>query len=259
MEEFPIPPVLVKLLGDDKPVEEGIGLSESRVFRLLAKDGSFLFAKVSDCVEAGALDREARRLRWLESAGVAVPNVVLSCTWQGKAWLVTACVPGVDAAQSPEPVAMRVAVMAEALKELHALDAGTCPFDESLPVKIARAEGNVRRGRVRQDLFDVAHRDIDPADLVKRLQTLRPEGEDIVVTHGDACLPNLLLDDGSFTGFVDCGSVGRADRYQDLALASRSIGSNLGPEWVDPFFAAYGLTSIDDDRIHFYRLLDEFF
>jgi aminoglycoside phosphotransferase len=64
---------------------------------------------------------------------------------------------------------------------------------------------------------------------------------------------------GQFIGFVDCGRTGLADRYQDLALASRSVGSNFGSEWVQHFFDAYGVTDPDETKLCYFRLLDEFF
>ncbi len=86
----------------------------------------------------------------------------------------------------------------------------------------------------------------------------RPGVEDPVVTHGDACLPNLMLHGDAFAGFVDCGRLGLADRHQDLALACRSIRHNLGEACVGQFLAAYGAAH-DPARLSFYQLLDELF
>jgi aminoglycoside 3'-phosphotransferase-2 len=125
--------------------------------------------------------------------------------------------------------------------------------------KITRAKENVARGLVDESQFDEANAGRSAASLLKTLLATRPSNEELVVTHGDACLPNFILDGRRFVGFVDCARAGLADRYRDLALACRSIEYDLGEEWIDPFLHAYGLHQVDRQRLAFYRLLDEFF
>jgi len=79
--------------------------------------------------------------------------------------------------------------------------------------------------------------------------------DDLVVVQGDACAPNTIIGtDGRFCGHVDVGLLGVADRWADLAIASRSLDWNYGPGWQDEFFAAYGIDR-DEERIERYRAL----
>jgi kanamycin kinase len=76
-----------------------------------------------------------------------------------------------------------------------------------------------------------------------------------VVCHGDACAPNTLIgEDGHWTGHVDLGSLGVADRWADLAVATWSTEWNYGPGWEGPLLAAYGVQE-DPQRSDYYRLL----
>jgi kanamycin kinase len=76
-----------------------------------------------------------------------------------------------------------------------------------------------------------------------------------VVCHGDSCAPNTLLGpDGRWTGHVDLGALGVADRWADLAVATWSTEWNYGPGWTEPLLAAYGIAP-DPARIAYFRLL----
>lgn len=56
------------------------------------------------------------------------------------------------------------------------------------------------------------------------------------------------------------GRGGVADRYQDIALAVRSIRHNLKSEkFVELFLDAYELKNVDFSKIDYYILLDELF
>jgi kanamycin kinase/aminoglycoside 3'-phosphotransferase-2 len=85
-------------------------------------------------------------------------------------------------------------------------------------------------------------------------------------THGNWCLPNVVLDPETarVTGLLDTGRVGRADRYPDLALMSRSLRSGelnpqYGNELADHYLTRCGHDAADEDKLGFYALVDEFF
>ena len=72
-------------------------------------------------------------------------------------------------------------------------------------------------------------------------------------------MPNILLQNSEISGFIDLSRAGVADRYNDLAIASRSVRYNLGPDFEDLFFEYYDLDQVDEDKIAYYRMMDELF
>jgi aminoglycoside 3'-phosphotransferase-2 len=236
-----------------------IGQSRDHVFQFDAPERPSLIAKLFERANADVAQREVARLHWLRHAGVPAPRILTVSRTATHDWLLMECLPGTNAVDSAEQPAVKVRCLAEALVNLHALAIETCPFDETLAVKLSRAQANVRAGIVDELDFDDDHRGLTADLLFEQLAALRSESEDLVVAHGDASMPNFMLDRGLFAGFVDCSRLGRSDRYQDLAICSRSIKSNLGVAWVAPFLRAYGLQEVDEKCMRFYRMLDEFF
>jgi aminoglycoside phosphotransferase len=116
----------------------------------------------------------------------------------------------------------------------------------------------LKNGLVDEDDFDEIRRGRTAADLFQELIAAKPAAEDLVFTHGDYCLPNIILENRKLSGFVDWGNAGVADRFQDLALLTRSVIDNFGAEYEKTVFDVYGIAP-DRKKIHFYRLLDEFF
>ena len=236
-----------------------IGRSNAGVFHLTADYKPSLFLKIEDAGPFAQVAGEEARLRWLAGQGIACPEIIAFENHAGHQWLLMTALPGHDLASSSTDAASSLAIMADALRELHAIDAGSCLFDHRLQHRIAAARARVEAGAVDESDFDDERRGMTAAEAFAQLTALRPASEDIVVTHGDACMPNFVADGKRFSGFVDCGRLGLADRHQDLALACWSIRHNIGEQWVQPFLDRYGFTGVDPSRLSYYRLLDEFF
>lgn len=100
---------------------------------------------------------------------------------------------------------------------------------------------------------------IAPAEALEWLQAGADAIRETVFTHGDYCLPNVMIQGGRLSGLLDWGNAGLADPHRDFMAVIESIAFNLGPNWVGRFFGAYGSPGPDPERIRYYRILDKFF
>lgn len=60
-------------------------------------------------------------------------------------------------------------------------------------------------GLVDEADFDNERQGKTATDVLADLLSTLPETYDLVVIHGDACLPNFMANGSNFTGFIDCG------------------------------------------------------
>jgi aminoglycoside 3'-phosphotransferase-2 len=250
---------LLPQVRDYEPEEVTVGRSTSTVYRLVSPDLPTLFLKTAVDVDAAELIAEHDGLHWL-AGRVPVPRIVGFAVDDNRSYLLTEGLPGINAAEVPARLQSQViAQFAVELRKMHSVDVGECPFDRTLEQVLPAARARAMAGRVDEADFDVQRLGYTAMALLGSLYQARPESEDIVVTHGDACLPNAIFDDETFSGFVDCSRCGRADRYQDLALAVRSINSNFGGHFAAEFLDAYGIDRVDAEKVSYYQLVDEFF
>lgn len=161
-------------------------------------------------------------------------------------------------------------LLAQALKMLWAADISGCPKKRDLDSELRTA-----RYRVENNLVDIDDAEPDtfgpnnfenPAALLKWLKENKPAYEP-VLSHGDFCLPNVLLKNGKVSGFIDCGDTAIGDKWKDIALCYRSLkhnfdgtfGGKVYPDFnPDSLFDALGIEP-DWEKIRYWILLDELF
>lgn len=216
--------------------------------------------KVQPLGRLESLRTEQTKLRWLMGR-LPVPRIIGYATDEHSEYLAAARLPGVPM-HHPDALlhARRNAnLLARALRELHGLPVRECPFNQSLAVRLRQARERVELGLIDETDFDEGRLGQSAEQILRQLLKSRPAAEDLVVTHGDACLPNFLVSGEVVEGLIDVGRLGIADRHQDLALAQRSLRRNAGDEAAEHFLDTYGRAWVDAARLEYYQMLDELF
>lgn len=214
---------------------------------------------------------EHRMLLWLQGR-LEVPKVLAYEVVDGTSYLLMSRLSGTtacDKAAMEDPKRL-VRLLAAGLKRLWMVDIKGCPTLMDADVKLRLAKENIESGRT--DMEDVESDTYgengfsDPLDLWNWLVEHKPK-EEPVFSHGDYCLPNVFVEDDRVSGFLDLGSAGLADRWQDIALCYRSLKHNYDGTYgetprpdFDPntLFQELGIEP-DWTKIKYYLLLDELF
>ncbi|MFI8526699.1 phosphotransferase [Promicromonospora sukumoe] len=187
---------------------------------------------------------EADRLVWAGSFA-PLPRVLDVGRNRYGSWLLTEAVErdGAIATSAIEPrwrsLAKRSAIaIGLGLRRLHdLLPVDTCSFVRTAELRVAAL---TRSAAV--TLCGTPLADPPPVDR-------------LVVCHGDATVPNTLLDRaGRFVAHVDVGDLGVADRWSDIAVTTRSVTRRYGPGLEPLVLAAYGVAP-DPVRTRYYRAL----
>ncbi len=226
-------------------------------WRLAGPDGAVRFAKVAHGDDRHpTLRAESERMIWA-APYLPVPVVVALAELGDVSILLTEALPGQDATAAfwRDDLPGLVRALGRGLRRFHeAVGEEWCPFRFDLARELAHVEDRVRRDDISHAGFHPEHAHLTPAAALAELEALAPDEEDLVVCHGDFCPPNMLLQDGRVTGFVDLGELGAADRWSDVAVGAWSVEWNFGAELEPLYYESYGIDP-DPERIRFFRLL----
>ncbi|MCM3786257.1 aminoglycoside 3'-phosphotransferase [Neobacillus mesonae] len=208
---------------------------------LYIKGAEPLFLKIC---QPGSLEREYRMAQFLHTQNSG-PKAIAFESDKKHDYLLLEAVEGEDGTEAHhmnQPTRL-VTVFGQYLRKLHAMSASGCPYPN----------------RTSEMLTAAASKDIDLSSLDKYDYT----PADDAVIHGDYCLPNVMMDNFEFRGYIDAGNGGVGDRHYDLFWGLWTLQYNFETDaYHELFLDAYGRDAIDpkglDYFIEFIRLTEDY-
>ena len=228
------------------PVYDVSGRSAAKTYRIDRDEECFLKIGMP-----GSLRGEADMAAYFHRLGLGA-QVLAYCADAERDYLLTARLPGLWACEDMylgQPKRL-CEVFAECLRLLHNTPAPDCPY-RTLKRWLAKACDG-------KDLCD-ARLLTTPEEELALLRERKEIFTHETLTHGDACLPNVLLQDWRFTGFIDLGGAGLGDPHVDLYWALWSLEYNLQTtDYGEYFLDCYGRQDVDEERLRLCAALGAF-
>lgn len=189
----------------------------------------------------GSLQKEAVLTDFFFQKGLAAE--VLAYESADTDWLLTRRIPGEDCIWQPylkDPKRL-CETTGTLLRMLHELPTEGCPVPDRTAEYLATARRNYEKKAYDIHLFPDNWGYASPEEA---WQVVEQTGEYLktdTLLHGDYCLPNIILDNWNFSGFIDLDNAGIGDRHVDLFWGTWTLQFNLKTDrYRDRFLDAYG-------------------
>lgn len=237
-----------------QPVYDSSCSADARVY-CIDSDG-VLFLKTAS---KGTLQTEATMNRYFHALHLG-PEV-LDYRSEDRDWLLTRRIPGEDCTHhlylsDPKRLCDTTATL---LRQLHELNYTDCPVVDRNENYLFRAEKGFRSGYFDSALFPDAWRFPTKEECWQEVQKTGQYLTPNALLHGDYCLPNILLDNWTFSGFVDLGGSGVGDRHFDIFWGVWTLFFNLKTNaFYDRFLDAYGRDRIEPELLRTIAAIESF-
>lgn len=227
----------------NSPIYDSSCSPEARVLFIDKEEGFFLKRSAKD-----TLALEAKMTEYFYSKALSAE--VISYISSDADYLLTRRVVGEDCTHSDylaDPKRL-CDLLAEKMRALHETDFAGCPVTDRMSAYISLAEKNYKSGSYDLSYYSECYGDISADDAFAVLQEGKSAFRSEVLLHGDYCLPNIILDNWRFSGFIDVGNGGVGDRHVDLFWGAWTLNFNLGTDkYRERFFDAYGRDKINTE------------
>ena len=253
---------IVKLLLGYTLVNEFVG-REGFNIQQYNKGNYSLFLKQARGENIPALVSEKEILIWLAQHFQNTP-LVKRFENDGDVYsLIITAVPGEQAQRMKTAFTKKeiIKLAALALNRLHNTDLSTFPKTQNiLDAELDNISSDIAQGRINIDEFTKATNST-PIAALQKLQNQFASLDQTALTHGDYCLPNILITPEKLVSLIDWTKGGISDIHRDFSAIEGSIARNFGQEFIPFFYQAYGIEpqKVDRNKIEFFNLIDQFF
>jgi len=231
-------------------VYESSGESGAQTVFIDARDGFYL--KIAG---KGQLQKASQMQHYLADKGLSAP--VCLYLSEDRDYMLTKALAGNDGTfqgHLAEPARLSEA-FGQALRHLHEMDFTDCPVQHALSWLLTVSKDTAFR-QSHLDILSNYVGNTEAANAGTEIEAKKHILQNDVLLHGDYCLPNILLNDWHFSGFIDVAEGGVGDRHYDLAWGLWTLCRNLKtPAYGQRFLDAYGRDWLDEERLRVCALL----
>ena len=250
MERKPIKADICEMPMHLRPFLENANVYDSSCSRgarviFIDKDGGYYLKSA----KKGTLKKEADMTDYFYRKGLGTH--IVDYFSDDKDWLLSERVVGEDCTFSDylsDPLRL-CDTIATLLRELHEVEGSACPVNHTQEY-IKTVETNYREGNYDVTLFPDNWGYSTPEEAFKIFEENKRFFRTDTLLHGDYCLPNIMLNDWKFSGFIDLGNGGVGDRHVDLFWGAWTLNFNLRTDkYRERFFDVYGRDKIEDEML----------
>lgn len=207
----------------------------------------------------GMLEREAAMIQYFCHKGLSAN--VLAYISDTEDWLLTEKIHGDDciATKYLEQPKRLCDTLAERLAHLHSLDYLDCPIQNHTERFLARAEHKKMADTYDKSNFpdSFGYASAEEAWTVVEANSHLLKTDTLL--HGDYCLPNIILNDWKFSGFIDLDNGGVGDKHVDIFWATWSLFFNLHThDYRERFIDIYGRDKVDEEMLRLVAAVEVF-
>lgn len=238
-------PEEIRKLCEGVPIYDSSCSPEARVYYLEREGGMFL--KIN---QKGTLKTEALLHSYFST--LHLTSELLDYQSGEYDYMLTRRVHGEDCTYSMylDTPKRLVDTLAERLRALHETPFSACPVQDRMSSYIALVNENYKTGNYDTSHFPNSFGYTDAQQAYAVAKHAPDALTSRVLLHGDYCLPNIILDNWNFSGFIDLGNGGVGDRHIDLFWGVWTLDFNLHTnKYASRFLDAYGRDVIDTDTL----------